>query len=93
MWNTTYQIFVEGKAIIKQDACMKFSDETKLLYMGRDESGVGMGTALLQTRDNMSCNRDEVPDNGILRPTAYASKSLIGQRIYSNIEKSTGHTV
>ena len=29
-WNATYQrIFKEAKAIIKEDACMKFCDETK----------------------------------------------------------------
>ena len=30
MWNTAYQyMFEEAKAVIKEDACMKFCDETK----------------------------------------------------------------
>ena len=47
-----------------------------------------MGAALLQPRDNMSCHRDEVQDNGILRPIAFASKSLNGaENRYSSIER------
>ena len=49
-----------------------------------------MGAALLQTRDNMSCHRDEVPDNSILRPIAFSSKSLtVTEKRYSNIERET----
>ena len=55
-------------AIIKEDVCIKFYDITKPLYIERDVSGVGFGLALAQTRDNMTCHRDEVPDNSILRP-------------------------
>ena len=50
--------------------------------------GVGFGAALLQTRDNMSCHIDEVPDNSILRPIAFASKSLTwAEKRYSNIKR------
>ena len=88
MWNATYQkMFEETKAVIKEDACMKFYDKTKLLYIKTDVSGVGLEAALLQTRDNMSCHREEVPDNSILRPTAFASKILTGaEKRHSNIE-------
>ena len=49
-WNTTYQkMFEEAKAIIKEDACMKFYIETKPLCIETDASGVGLGVALLQT--------------------------------------------
>ena len=59
MWNATFpNKFEEEKAIIKQDVWMKFYDETKLLYIETDESGVGVGAALLQTTDNMTCHRN-----------------------------------
>ena len=77
-WNATYQkMFDKAKAIIKEDACMKFYDETKPLYIETDASGAGLGNALLETRSNASSHRDEVLDNSILRPTAFSSKSLI----------------
>ena len=41
-----------------------------------DTSGHGLGAALLQTRNNTSCPRDEAPDNSILRPIEFTSKSL-----------------
>ena len=86
-------MFNKAKAIIK-DVCMKFYDETKPLYIDTDASGVGLGTALLQTRNNTICPRDEAPDNGILRPTASTSKILTrAEKRYSNIERSTRHTI
>ena len=67
---------------------MKFYDETKLLYIETDVSGVGLGVVLLQTRSNTSCPRDEAPDNSILRPIAFSSKSLTGAETrYSNIKE------
>ena len=55
---------------------MKFYDETKPLYLETDASRIGLGAALLQTRDGMTCPKDTAPDNTILRPIALASKSL-----------------
>ena len=69
-------MFKKAKAIIKEDACMKFCDETKPHYIETDVSGVGLGPALLQTRSNTNCHRDETLENIILRPIAFASKSL-----------------
>ena len=81
-------MFDEAKAIIKEDACMKFYDETKPLCIETDASGVGLGATLLQTRDNMICQGDEVPGNSILKPTAFTSKSLIGvEKRHSNAER------
>ena len=80
--------FEDAKAIIKEDACMKFYNETKPLYIGTDVSGVGLGAALLQTGDNMSYQRDEAPDNSILRSSTFARKSLTGgEKRYSNIKR------
>ena len=61
---------------MKEDACMKFYNETKPLYLKTDASEVGLRAGPLQTRDGMSFWRDEAPDNNILRPIAVASKSL-----------------
>ena len=80
-------MFDKAKAIIKEDVCMKFYDETKPLYIEADASGVGLGAALQQTGSNSNCHRDTPPDNSILRSFAFTSKSPIeaGKR-YSNIE-------
>ena len=44
-WNAAYQkMFNKAKAIITEDACMKFYDETKPLYIEMDASGVGLGS-------------------------------------------------
>ena len=81
-------MFKKAKAVIKEDACMKFYDETKLLYIEMDESWIELGTALLQTRSNPSCPKDKAPDNGILSPIAFAGKNLTSaERRYSNVER------
>ena len=82
-WNTTYHKFDKAKSIIKEDACKKFYDETKPLYIETDVSGVGLGAAVLPARSSTSCSRDEAPDNSILRHTAFVSKSL------SSVERNT----
>ena len=47
-----------------------------------------MEAALLQTRDNMSCHRDEASHNSILSPIPFTSKSLtMADKRYSNIER------
>ena len=61
-WKATYQ---------------KILNEAKSI-IEMDASGVGLGTTLLQTRNNTSCARDKSPDNSILRPIAFTSKSLTG---------------
>ena len=45
----------QGKIINTKDIYMKFYDETKPLYLKTDTSGIGLGTALLQTRDGKTC--------------------------------------
>ena len=66
---------------------MKFYDDNKLLYLEIDASGIGLGAALLQLRDDISCQTHMAPDNTILCPIIFASKSLMGMECrYSNIE-------
>ena len=87
-WNASYQqLFDKVKLLIKVEMCMKLYDDTKLLYLETDASGIGLGAALLQLWDNMGCQKDTAPDNTILHPIAFASKSLTGaEQRYSNIE-------
>ena len=73
--NASYQKLFT-KSLIKVDICMKLYNDTKPLYLETDESGVGLGAALLQLHDNMISQKDMVPENTILCPIAFASKSL-----------------
>ena len=67
MWNASYQdIFDRTKSSIKADACKKFYDETKPLYLETDASRIGLSAALLQTRDGTSFPKDSAPYNTIL---------------------------
>ena len=68
---------------------MKFYDETKPLYIETDAFGVRPGAALLQTRSNTSCYRDEALGNSIIRPIAFMSRSLSSAEKNSNIERET----
>ena len=88
MWDASYQQWFEKvKLLIKVEMCMKFYDDTKLLYLKTDASGIGLGAALLQCRDNTVCQKGTVSDNTILQPIAFVSKSLTGAKWrYSNIE-------
>ena len=88
-WNASYQsIFNKAKLLIKSDMCMKLYDDTKLLYLETDASGVGLGAALLQTHEGTTCQEGTVPNNTILHPITFASKSLTGTEWrYSNIER------
>ena len=48
IWNATFQnMFDKANAIIKEVACMQIYDETKLLCIEKDASGVGLGPVLL----------------------------------------------
>ena len=55
---------------------MKFFKKTKPQYLETDAFGIGLGTALLQTRKGMTCSKDAAPDNTILKPITFASKNL-----------------
>ena len=88
-WNASYQpLFNKAKLLMKSDMCLKFYDDTKPLYLETDASRVGLGAALLQTHEGMTCQKDTVPNNTILHPITFASKSLtVAEHGYSNIER------
>ena len=88
MWNASYQqLFDKAKSLIKVEMCMTFYDDTKLLHLETDASGISLGAALLQLRDNTNCPKDSAPDNTILCPIAFVSKSLRdAEQRYSNIK-------
>ena len=66
---------------------MKFYDKTNPLYLETDASGEEVGAGLLQTRNSTIYPRDMAPDNKILRPITFASKSLSSaEKRYGNIE-------
>ena len=87
-WNESYQQLLDkAKSLIKGEMCMKFYDDTKLLYLEADASGFSLGAALLQLRDNTNCLKNTAPDNTICCPIVFASKSLTGaEQRYSNIK-------
>ena len=63
-------------------------DETKPIYLETDASRIWLGTTLLQTRGDTTYLKDIVPDNAILNPIAFASKSLTSaDHRYINIER------
>ena len=70
---------------------MTFYNEKEQLYLEIDASGVGLGASLLELRDGMWFARNEVPDNAVIWPTAFAGKSLISAETwYSYIEEVLG---
>ena len=87
-WNRKYQNLFDGvKACIKGNACMKFNNKVRPLYLETDVSGIGLGVGLLQVRDGMNCPHDKMP-NSILKPTAFANERLHStERRYRNIER------
>ena len=75
-WNRTYQeIYKRAKSLVKEYTCMKYYDVRMPLYLETDASEVCLDTALLQVRKNLTCGYCETPDNAMLQPIAFASKS------------------
>ena len=72
------------RIIVKRDACMM---RLRLLYLETNASVIGLRAGLLQMRDGMNCGCDKIPDNAILHPIAFSSKSLSSvEQCYNNFE-------
>ena len=67
---------------------MKFYDETKPPCFEMDASRIGLGMALSQMKDGMTCPKDITPNNTIMGTIAFASKSLTSaEQRYIKIER------
>ena len=88
MWNRMHQdLYDRAEKIIKKDACMKFCDTSRPLYLENNALGVSLGATLLQVRVEMNYGHGRVSDNATLCPIAFASKSLLSaEHCFSNIE-------
>ena len=72
-----YKEMYEGaKSLAKEDTCMKYYNFRKPLYLEIDAPRECLVAIVLQVRDYLSGRYDEVPDNAMLQPIAFASKSL-----------------
>ena len=69
-------LYDRAKKIVRKDACMKFYDVARPLYLETNASSISIGTGLLQVKDGMNCWHDEVLDNAILHPIVFAIKCL-----------------
>ena len=56
-------LYDKAKKIIKQDACTKFYNASRTVYLETSVSGVGIGAGLVQVGEGMNFGYDEVPDN------------------------------
>ena len=66
-WDASYQQWCKkAKLVIRVEMCMKFYDDSKMLYLETDASIIGLWAALLQLRDKTGCQKGTVPDNAIL---------------------------
>ena len=90
-WKGMYQdLYDKVKKLITKDACMKFYNVLKPLYLEMDASGIGLGAGLFQVREGMNCGHEKVQDNVTLFRIVFASKSLTSMDCwYSNIEQET----
>ena len=93
-WNGSYQkSFDKARAIIEEDASMKFYDEIRPVYLETDSYGVELETVLLQIRNGMNCPQDEAPYSSILRLIVFASKAYqVLKKRYNNLERSIRDT-
>ena len=90
LYKMIQDLYNKTKKIIQKDACIKFYNASRLLYLEPDASGVDLRAGILQVRGGMNCGCDKVLYNVALHSTAFASKNLLGTEWhYKNIEWET----
>ena len=70
-------LYEKTKIIFRRDTSIRFYDEAMSIYLQTDTSGIGLGARLLWVRYGMNCGHYQMPDNAVLQPNAFASKSLL----------------
>ena len=88
-WNSINQkLYDKAKNTIMKNPTMLFYNEKQQLYLEIDASGVILVASVLQMRDRRWFPRNEAPDNTVLQPKTFASKSLTSaETSYNNIER------
>ena len=88
-WDSMCQnLYDSAKNIMKNNVTIAFYNEKEQLFLETDVSGMGLGPSLLQVRDGVWFQSNEMTDNTVLQPIAVASKSLTSiETCYSNIDK------
>ena len=67
--NATYQrLFDKAKSIIKETVCMKFYDESQLLYLETDVSGIRLRTAYYKPEAIQGAQELKAPTTAYLGP-------------------------
>ena len=69
-------VYDKVKKIIKEDACMKFYDAYRSLYMKTDALSVKIGPRLVQVRNDMNCSCDKVLKNVTLPNHFHQQESI-----------------
>ena len=78
---------------MEEDDCLMFNNETRPLYVETDSSGRGLEAGLLQIRGRIKLSVRQSTAQRILRPIAFASKSLSPADMrYRYIEKNIRDT-
>ena len=76
--NKRYQdLYGRAKKIMRKDACMKFYDASRPLYLETDASCVGLEATLIQVRVGMNCGHDKVPINATMHQITFTRKSQL----------------
>ena len=90
-WRRLYpDLYNRTKKIVKKDACMKFYDVARFLYLETNASSIDLGARILEVRDSINSEHEKVSENTILHPMTFSSSGLSSSEwCYSNIECET----
>ena len=76
IWNATYhKLFGKAKLIITEDMCMKFYNETQLLCLETDVSGIRLGAELLQTEVVQAAQQKKNQTKAYSEPSIFQARA------------------